>query len=83
MEMGPVWPVCPCCEQMFVQVYCFKDSGEPFLLCSECDAFWWPDDVVGEDTARLLDDVVAARLGVASDGVWADRTWSDVLELQG
>ncbi|MCP9987552.1 MULTISPECIES: hypothetical protein [Streptomyces] len=67
---------------MFVQVYRFKDSGEPFLLCSECDAFWWPDDVVGGGTARLLDDVVAARLGVARDAVWAGRARADVLEPQ-
>ncbi|GGQ05824.1 hypothetical protein [Streptomyces roseolilacinus] len=80
--MAPVWPVCPCCEQMFVQVYRFKDGGEPFLLCTECEAFWWPDAVVGEGTALLLDDVVAERLGVADGRVWTGRTWSDVLEPQ-
>ncbi|MCP9958419.1 hypothetical protein [Streptomyces sudanensis] len=36
----------------------------------------------GGGTARLLDDVVAARLGVARDAVWAGRARADVLEPQ-
>jgi hypothetical protein len=70
--------VCPRCEQVLHR-YCFKADGASFLLCTECDSLWWPNDTVEIAWAHFLDDVVAARLGVEDDP-WTDRVWADVIE---
>ncbi|MBP2047947.1 transposase-like protein [Streptomyces griseochromogenes] len=71
--------VCPRCGQDWVRRYRFKADGTPLLLCTECDSLWWPDETVGIAQAHFLDDVVAARLGVAGNP-WSDRVWADVIE---
>ncbi|GHH11285.1 hypothetical protein [Streptomyces rubradiris] len=74
----PFDQVCPRCEQDWVRPYRFKSDGARFLLCTECDSMWWPGETVAIRCASFLDDVVAARLGVAEP--WTDRVWADVLE---
>lgn len=59
--------------------YRFKADRTPFLLCTECDSLWWPDDTVGVAQAHFLDDVVAERLGLEGNP-WSDRVWADVIE---
>ncbi len=59
--------------------YRFKSDGTPFLLCTECDSLWWPDEAIDEAQAHFLDDVVAARLGVGGNP-WSSQVWGDVIE---
>ncbi|MET9786902.1 hypothetical protein [Streptomyces canus] len=71
--------VCPRCAQDWVHQYRFKADGTRFLLCTECDSLWWPNQSVEVAQAHFLDDVVAARLGAAGNP-WCDRVWADVIE---
>ncbi|MFI9601837.1 hypothetical protein ACIHCX_18580 [Streptomyces sp. NPDC052043] len=75
----PAQLICPRCEQDRVHPYRFKTDGTPFLLCTECDSMWWPDETVEVARAHFLDDVVAARLGTEGNP-WSDRVWADVIE---
>ncbi|MGW1804791.1 hypothetical protein [Streptomyces sp. NPDC002078] len=72
-------PVCPCCEQDRLHPYRFRTDGARFLVCTECDALWWPGVPLEAARAEFLDDVVAARLGVPGNP-WEDRVWADVIE---
>jgi hypothetical protein len=65
--------------QDWLHPYRFKADGTPFLLCTECDSLWWPNETVSVAQAHFLDDVVAARLNVEGNP-WGDRVWVDVIE---
>lgn len=77
--MSASLPQCPRCDQGWVHPYRFKDIGTTFALCTECDSLWWPHEALEITTARFVDDVVAARLGVAGNP-WETRVWADVFE---
>lgn len=77
--MSASLPQCPRCDQGWVHPYRFNDDGITFELCTECDSLWWSHEALEVTTARFLDDVVAARLGVAGNP-WETCVWADVIE---
>lgn len=56
--------------------------ASPHRTRSECDSLWWPHEALEAATARFLDDVVAARLGLGGNP-WESRVWADVIEAAG
>ena len=61
--------VCPRCGQDWVYSAHLVSSNREIYLCPECDAFWWPDDQISQQTYRNLDAYYAER-GI--DDPWED-----------